>query len=112
MSMFKDIPVEVGLIYEGERIRRKDMQVELGGPSLKEKFELAKVKSLSEVEDGKIAIIGPDIKDMNEGQAYPLGLLVEAQPLIRTASKKTPKKISKIGFLCIFEPPILLLRIR
>ena len=41
MSMFEDIPVEVGVIYEGERIRRKDMFVELGGPNIKEKFELA-----------------------------------------------------------------------
>jgi acetyl-CoA decarbonylase/synthase complex subunit beta len=77
MSMFKDIPVDVGVIYEGERIRRKQMQVELGGPSIKEKFELAKVKPLNEVEDGKITIIGPDIKDMKEGEAYPLGILVE-----------------------------------
>ncbi|KON32186.1 acetyl-CoA decarbonylase/synthase complex subunit beta [miscellaneous Crenarchaeota group-1 archaeon SG8-32-3] len=75
--MFKDIPVDVGVIYEGERIRRKQMQVELGGPSIKEKFELAKVKPLNEVEDGKITIIGPDIKDMKEGEAYPLGILVE-----------------------------------
>jgi acetyl-CoA decarbonylase/synthase complex subunit beta len=78
MSMFKDIPVDVGVIYEGERIRRNDMQVELGGPSLKEKFELAKVKPMDEIEDGKITIIGPDIKDMKEGGAYPLGILVEA----------------------------------
>ncbi len=77
MSMFKDIPVDVGVIYEGERIRRNDMQVELGGPSIKEKFELAKVKALDEIEDGKITIIGPDIKDMKEGDAYPLGILVE-----------------------------------
>ncbi|HEX9262341.1 MAG TPA: acetyl-CoA decarbonylase/synthase complex subunit beta, partial [Candidatus Bathyarchaeia archaeon] len=78
MSMFKDIPVDVGVIYEGERIRRNDMQVELGGPSVKEKFELAKVKPLEEVEDGKITIIGPDIKDMKEGGVYPLGIIVEA----------------------------------
>jgi acetyl-CoA decarbonylase/synthase complex subunit beta len=78
MSMFKDIPVDVGVIYEGERIRRNDMQVELGGPSMKEKFELAKVKPLDEIEDGKITIIGPDIKDMKEGGVYPLGILVEA----------------------------------
>jgi acetyl-CoA decarbonylase/synthase complex subunit beta len=78
MSMFKDIPVDVGVIYEGERIRRKDMQIELGGPSVKEKFELAKVKPLEEVEDGKVTIVGPDIKDMQEGEVYPLGILVEA----------------------------------
>lgn len=78
MSMFKDIPVEVGVIFEGERIRRNDMQVELGGPTVKEKFELAKVKPMNEIEDGKITIIGPDIKDMKEGGAFPLGILVEA----------------------------------
>ena len=78
MSMFKDIPVEVGVIYEGERIRRNDMQVELGGPTVKEKFELAKVKPLNEIEDGKVTIIGPDLKDLKEGGAYPLGILVEA----------------------------------
>ena len=78
MSMFKDIPVEVSVIFEGERIRRNDMQLELGGPTVKEKFELAHVKPMSEVEDGKITIIGPDIKDLKEGGAYPLGILVEA----------------------------------
>ena len=76
--MFKDIPVDVGVIYEGERIRRNDMQIELGGPGIKDKFELAKVKPLEEIEDGKITIIGPDIKDLKEGGAYPLGVLVEA----------------------------------
>ena len=78
MSMFKDMPVDVGVIYEGERIRRNDMQIELGGPSIKEKFELARVKSMDEIEDGKVTIIGPDIKDMKEGGVYPLGILVEA----------------------------------
>ena len=78
MSMFKDIPVDVGVIYEGQRIRRNDMQAEFGGPSVKEKFELAKVKPMDEIEDGKVTIIGPDIKDLKEGGSYPLGILVEA----------------------------------
>ncbi|HKZ87984.1 MAG TPA: acetyl-CoA decarbonylase/synthase complex subunit beta, partial [Candidatus Bathyarchaeia archaeon] len=57
--MFKDIPADVGIIYEGERIRRNDMQIELGGPAVKEKFELAKVRSIEAIEDGKITILGP-----------------------------------------------------
>jgi acetyl-CoA decarbonylase/synthase complex subunit beta len=77
MSMFKDIPVDVGVIYEGERIRRKDMQVELGGPDVKEKFELAKVKRPEEIEDGKVIILGPDLKGMEEGKSYPFGIVVE-----------------------------------
>jgi len=58
MSTFEDVPVDVGVIYEGERIRRKQMYVELGGPKIKEKFELTKVKKPEEVEDGKVTIIG------------------------------------------------------
>ena len=77
MSMFKDIPVEVGVIYEGERIRRKEMYIELGGPDIKEKFELARVKKPKEIEDGKVTIIGPDLKDMEPDKAYPFGILIE-----------------------------------
>lgn len=77
-SMFKDIPVEVGVVYEGERIRKKDMYVELGGPKVDRKFELFRVRPLDEVEDEKIEIIGPDLKDMEEGKSYPFGILIEA----------------------------------
>jgi len=77
MSMFEDIPVEVGVIFEGERIRRKDMQVELGGPDQENKFELARVKKPEEIEDGKVVIIGPDIKDIQEGSSNPLGIIIE-----------------------------------
>lgn len=77
MSMFEDIPVDVGIIYEGERIRRKNMHVELGGPKQEHKFELARVKKPEEIEDGKVVIIGPDIKDMSEGNNYPLGIIIE-----------------------------------
>ena len=75
--MFKDIPVDVGVIYEGERIRRNDMHVELGGPDIKEKFELVRVKKPEEVEDGKVTIIGSDIKDLKEGKSYPFGILID-----------------------------------
>ena len=77
MSMFEDIPVDVGVIYEGERIRRQDMQVELGGPDQKTKFELVRVKGLDEVEDGKITVVGPDIKDIPEGSSIPFGIYIE-----------------------------------
>jgi len=33
---------------------------------------------MDEIEDGKVTIIGPDIKEMKEGGVYPLGILVEA----------------------------------
>ena len=76
-GMWADLPVDVGLVYEGERIRSKDMQVEFGGPKIIEKFELVQAKEMKEVEDGKITIIGPDITQMKEEESYPLGIVVE-----------------------------------
>ncbi len=77
MSMFEDIPVDVGVIYEGERIRRKNMQVELGGPKQEAKFELVRAKKMDEVEDEKITIIGPDLKDLKEGSSVSFGIYIE-----------------------------------
>jgi len=76
MSMFEDIPVDVGVIYEGERIRWADAHAEFGGPRIEQKFELVRARGMDEVEDGKITVIGPDIKDL-EKRSYPIGILVE-----------------------------------
>jgi acetyl-CoA decarbonylase/synthase complex subunit beta len=77
MSMFDDIPVDVGIIYEGERIRGREMQVELGGPRESYKFELVQAKELDEIEDGKIEIIGPDLPDIPEGTNTPFGMVID-----------------------------------
>ena len=77
MSMFEDIPVDVGVIYEGERIRRKQMHVELGGPKIEAKFEVVKSRPMDEIEDGKITVIGPDLKNLEPGKSYPFGIWVD-----------------------------------
>ncbi len=77
MSMFDDIPVDVGVIYEGERIRKDGMQVELGGPKQAAKFELVRAKKMDEIEDEKVNIIGPDLKDLPEGGNVPFGIYIE-----------------------------------
>jgi acetyl-CoA decarbonylase/synthase complex subunit beta len=74
--MFDDIPVEVGVIYEGERIRWADAHVELGGPRVDRKFELVKAAKLDKVKDGEVKIVGPDINEMKK-QSYPIGILIE-----------------------------------
>lgn len=75
--MFEDLPVDVGVIYEGERIRWNDTQVELGGPQEKYKFELVKARNLDAIENGKINIIGLDIQDLEVQSNHPFGILVE-----------------------------------
>ena len=77
MSMFEDIPVDVGVIYEGERIRRKEMYVELGGPKVDYKFELVRVRKPEEVEDGRVVVVGPDLDQLEEGKSYRFGIYIE-----------------------------------
>ena len=77
MSLFEDIPVDVGIIYEGERIRGREMQVELGGPREDYKFELVQSKELDEIEDEKVTIIGNDLSDIPEGTNVPFGMIIE-----------------------------------
>ncbi|MEM2137172.1 MAG: CO dehydrogenase/CO-methylating acetyl-CoA synthase complex subunit beta, partial [Candidatus Methanomethylicia archaeon] len=76
-GMFIDIPVDVGPQYEGQRIRREDMYVEFGGPKLKYKFEIVKVKGLDEIVDGGIIVVGQDINELKEGGSYLLAIIVE-----------------------------------
>ncbi len=77
MSMFEDIPVDVGVIYEGERIRRKQMYVELGGPKMEAKFEVVKSRPLDEIEDGKITVIGPDLNELEAEKSHPFGIWID-----------------------------------
>ena len=72
-GMFADIPVEVGVVFEGERIRKQQMHAELGGPNVEEKFEILEVKEIGQVEDGKITVIGPDFPQIAEGTSIPFG---------------------------------------
>jgi len=74
---FSDIPVDVGPVYEGERIRGNQMYVELGGPKVEKHFELVRVKPEKDITDNKVTVIGPDLKDMEKGGRAPIGILVE-----------------------------------
>jgi len=71
-----DIPVAYSPAFEGERVRKEDMQVEFGGPK-SAAFEYLRVREMDEVEDGKIELIGPDVDAMQESTANDLAILVE-----------------------------------
>jgi acetyl-CoA synthase len=70
------IPVPYGPAFEGERIRKSDMQVEFGG-NRTTAFEFVTSVELDEINDGDIEIIGPDIDTVEQGMALPLGIWVE-----------------------------------
>lgn len=71
-----DIPVPYGPAFEGERIRKEDMYVELGGPGAPG-FEFVVMKDTSEITDGKITMVGPDLEEFKEGTAIPAGIYIE-----------------------------------
>lgn len=71
-----DIPVPVAAAFEGETVRRDDMQVQFGG-KYTTAFEFLRMREMDEVEDGKIELIGPDCDTVEVGGAMPLGILVE-----------------------------------
>ncbi|MBN2333267.1 MAG: CO dehydrogenase/CO-methylating acetyl-CoA synthase complex subunit beta [Deltaproteobacteria bacterium] len=71
-----DIPVSYGPAFEGERIKKDAMQIELGGPK-SFGFEFAYSKPLDEVEDGKFEVVGPDLKDVEAGGLLPIGIWIE-----------------------------------
>ena len=70
------IPVPFGAGFEGERVRKEDMHVQFGS-KYSDGFELLRMKPMDEIEDGRIEVIGPEIEEMKEGEAYPLGIVVE-----------------------------------
>jgi acetyl-CoA synthase len=71
-----DIPVSYGPAFEGERIKKDAMHVELGGPK-STGFEFAYSKPLDEVEDGKFTLIGPDLDECKVGGILPIGIWIE-----------------------------------
>ena len=72
-----NFPMDIGEMYEGERVRRPDMQVEFGGPDVPKKWEIVLTRKPEEIEDGKVILIGPDLNELKQGGSYPLGILVE-----------------------------------
>ena len=71
-----DIPVAFASAFEGEIIRRKDMQVEIDGSRV-DCAELVQTRSMDEVEDHKITVVGPDVDEMELGSKNPIAYVVE-----------------------------------
>lgn len=70
------IPVAYGPAFEGERVRKEELYVEMGGTKTPA-FEWTTLKEMDEVEDGKIEVIGPDLDDIEPGSRLPLAITVE-----------------------------------
>jgi len=70
------IPVSVSPAFEGERIRKEDMQAEFGGQRTPA-FEWLRMREIDEIEDGIVEVIGPDIESLEAGGRLPLGIIID-----------------------------------
>lgn len=70
------LPVAYGSAFEGEVVRRSDMQMEFGGKG-GTCFEWLTTRDMDDVQDGKIDLVGPDLAGFETGTNIPLGIIVE-----------------------------------
>ena len=71
-----DIPVSYATAFEGEIIRRGDMQVEVDGSRV-DCFELVQTRDARDVEDHKITVVGPEIDEIPVGSKISLSYTIE-----------------------------------
>jgi len=70
-----DIPVAFAAAFEGERVRRDDMQIEFGGRNA-HCVEYLRMVDMEDITDGTIEIVGDDIDDVEPGTTMDLGIEV------------------------------------
>ncbi|MHC4323139.1 MAG: acetyl-CoA decarbonylase/synthase complex subunit alpha/beta [Planctomycetota bacterium] len=70
------IPIAVSPAFEGERIRKEEMQCEFGGQRTPA-FEWIRMRDISEVDDASVVVEGPDVDSIEVGGKLPLGIIVE-----------------------------------
>jgi len=70
-----DIPVAFAAAFEGERVRREDLQVEFGGKR-SHAVEYLHMAEMDDITDGDIQVIGDDLDAIEEGGAANLGIEV------------------------------------
>ncbi len=70
------IPVSFGPAFEGERVRGEDIYLEMGGGKTVA-VEWTTSKNMEEVEDGRVIVEGPDVKDVTPGTRLHFAMVAE-----------------------------------
>jgi acetyl-CoA synthase len=71
-----DIPLTYGPAFEGERVRKDDLYLEMGGGKT-QMTELVRIADMNAIEDGKVIVKGPDVGNIKKGGTLPLGIFVQ-----------------------------------
>jgi acetyl-CoA synthase len=70
------IAVSYGPAFEGERVRGEDIYLEMGGGKTIA-VEWTTSKRMEEVEDGRVEVVGPDVKDVQAGTRLNFAMVAE-----------------------------------
>ncbi len=70
-----DVKLDISPMYEGERIRKEDLWIELGGPKT-EGFELSVAGERSLLKPGMVAVVPSNVK--HQGRALTACRLIDA----------------------------------
>jgi acetyl-CoA decarbonylase/synthase complex subunit beta len=76
-------------MYEGERIRKEDLWIELGGPKA-DGFELSLAGTMDEIQDGKVTVIGPEPSEIKAPSTIAFGMI------FKVAGEKIEKDLESI----------------
>ena len=71
-----DIPIACSSAFEGEIIRKGDMQIEADG-SRKDCLELVRTADVHDIEDHRITLVGKDIDEFDVGEKICMATVVE-----------------------------------
>ena len=71
-----DIPVAFSSAFEGEIVRKADMQIDIDG-SKYDTFELCRAADSVNIEDHRITLIGKDFDEFEQGTAMGFGIVAE-----------------------------------
>jgi len=70
----EEFPFDISPMFEGERVRKGDMYLELGGPK-KSGFEIIVSLPANKVQDMKATLVGDDIGELEEGASHPYAMI-------------------------------------
>src|SRR5512136_3505552 len=84
-----DVKLDISPMYEGERIRKEDLWIELAGPKAYG-FELSLAVPVDQIQDGKVSVIGPEPSEIKEGSTIPFGMI------FKTGGEKIEKDLESI----------------
>ena len=87
--MADEVKLDISPMYEGERIRKEDLWIEMGGPKA-DGFELSLAGTMDEIQDGKVTVIGPEPSEIKAPSTIAFGMI------FKVAGEKIEKDLESI----------------